>query len=98
MQQRLTTADGNDRCAHRTKPVDSREHLIRRNRVRKIIEFIAIRAGEIAAANWNDVHQQGMLCGSESLGDHAPLAHLSMDGEQSASNFLLSRHDLCKVE
>ena len=94
VQQRLTAADGYDRGAHGAQAVDSLEHLIGGNWLRKIIEFVAIRAGEIAATDRDDVHEQGMFRGGKSLDDHAPLTHLAMCGQQPASNFLLSRHDV----
>ena len=92
MQQRLAAADGNDRCAHRAQPVDSLEHFLRRHRLRKIVEFVAVRAGQIAAADGNDMHQQRMARGDKSLRDHAELAQFAMRREQFSANFLACGH------
>ena len=51
--------------------VDAAQHFSGVHRLREIVEFVAIRAGQIAAADRNDVHQQRMPRGRETLGEHA---------------------------
>ncbi len=92
MQQRLAAADGDDGGAHRAQQVDAAKHFLGGNGLGKIVEFIAIRAGKIAAARGNDVHQQRMPRGNHAFDDHAQFAQLAMRGAHFLSNFLLQGH------
>ena len=81
MQQRFAAADGDDGGAHGAQAIDAAEHILGGDRVREVVEFIAIGAGQIAAARGDDVHEQRMLGGDEALGDHAQLAQAAMSAE-----------------
>ena len=61
MQQRLSPADRDDGRSHARQNVQALLHLFQRHRRREIVEFIAVRASQVAAAGRNDVHQEGML-------------------------------------
>src|SRR5579864_6132406 len=60
MKQRLAAADRNHGSAERREAVNAAEHLLQRHRLREIVEFVAIGAGEIAAADGNDVREKRM--------------------------------------
>ena len=54
--------------------VDAAEHLLQRNGLGKIVELVAIGAGEIAAANGNQVRENNVIGTSEAPSNHPPLA------------------------
>ncbi len=55
MQQRFAAADGDDGRAHFAEAVDAPEHFLERHRLGEIVEFVAVGAGEVAAADRDDV-------------------------------------------
>src|SRR5580692_10325746 len=71
MQKRFATTDRDHRRAQFVQFVDSLEHSRSRNWLGKIVVLIAIFAGQIASANWNDVRQQRMIRGHERASNHA---------------------------
>ena len=72
-----------DRRAHLRQAVDPPQHFGGVHRLREIIEFIAVRAGQIAAPDRNDVHQQRMPRRNQSLHHAAHFAHTRAPGPQS---------------
>src|SRR5215470_12417510 len=92
MQQRLAAADGDDGGAHRAEPVDPAEHLVERHGFRKIVEFVAVGTGKIAAPDGNDMSQQRMARGHQTLRNHAHFAQLTVRRKKLAPNFGDSRH------
>ena len=93
MQQRLAAADRDDGGAHCSPRRSMRRNISSSGHgLGKIVEFVAVGAGQIAAAHGNDMHQQGMPRGSETLGEHPDLAQLAVRGEQFPANFLAGIH------
>ena len=74
VQQRLASADGNDRGAERRQQIDAVEHLLQRDGLGEIVELVAVGAGKIAAADGNQVRQDRVALGGKPFGNHAPLA------------------------
>ena len=74
VQQRLASADGNDRGAERRQQIDAVEHLFQRDGLGEIVKLVAVSAGKIAAADGNQVRQDRVALGGKPLGNHAPLA------------------------
>src|SRR6476646_6730198 len=74
MQQRFTTADGDQRSAQSRQLVNAAVHLFQRNRIREIVVLIAIGAGEIAAPHRNDVYLNRMISREQTLRDHFEFA------------------------
>ncbi len=60
MQQRLAAADRDHGGAQIGQMVQAVLHFIERDGAREIVEFVAIRAGEIAPPDGNDVDEQRM--------------------------------------
>ena len=89
MQQRLAAADGHRRGAHGAQPVNAPEHFLGRHRLREIVKFVAIRAGQIAAPYGNDVDQQRMAGRDEGLGELLQFAHPAMRRGDLFANFLV---------
>jgi hypothetical protein len=87
MQQGLAAADGDDGGAHGTEAIDAAEHFVRGDRLREIVEFVAISAGKIAAADGNDVREERVSGGDEALGEHAEFAQLAVRGADFSANF-----------
>jgi hypothetical protein len=83
MQQRLAATDRDDGSAHRAEAVDPPEHFLGRHRIREIVEFVAVGAGEIAPPNGNNMHQQRMASRNQAFGDHARRTQLAMRGQDS---------------
>ncbi len=92
VEERLAAADGDDGGAHGTQAVNAAKHFVERDRVREIVEFVAIRAREIAAANRNDVREKRVARGGEPLREHAELAELAMRRAYFPANFLCGCH------
>ncbi len=74
MHQRLAAADGDDGSAHAGQDVQSAFHLFQRDGLGKIIKFVAIGAGQVAAPVGDNVHQDGVLGGNQGLANHAQFA------------------------
>ena len=64
------------------------KHFFQGHGLGKIVELVAIGAGQVAAAHRNDMHQQRVARGSQPLGEHLELAQLAVRGEEFAANFL----------
>ena len=92
MQQRLATADGDDRRAEGSEAVDAAEHLVERDGLREIVVFVAIGARQIAAPYGNDVREQRMLGREQRLGNHAPASRGAVRREQFSPDFLARVH------
>jgi signal transduction histidine kinase len=74
MQQGLAAADGDDGSAQRGQHVEALAHGFERHRFGAIVVFVAVGAGQIAAAHGDDMRQDGMVRGNQSLVDHAQFA------------------------
>jgi hypothetical protein len=94
MQQRLAAADGDHRGAHVREQIDAAFHFVDRHRVREIVEFVAVGAGQIAAADRDDVNEQGMARGEEAPGHAAQFARARAQGTQSPPHFDVASHKL----
>src|SRR5581483_2930763 len=71
MEQRLASADSDDRGAQVRQLVHTAVHILQRHGLGKVIELVAVLASEIAAAHRNEVRQQRMI-GSEQSAQHFP--------------------------
>jgi len=60
VQERLAAADRHDRRAEISQTVDPANHFRDVDRLREIVEFVAICAGQIAASGRDDMHEQRM--------------------------------------
>jgi hypothetical protein len=61
MQQRLSATDGDYRGAKIAELVNPFNHLVGRNRLRKIIKLVAVGASKIAATDRNQVREKRMI-------------------------------------
>lgn len=93
MKEWLAPADGNNGCAKVTEAVNSREHLIGGHGLGEIVEFVAVGAGEVAAARGDDVCKERVAGGEEPLHDHAAISQHAMPGEELAPDFRSKSHD-----
>jgi len=84
MQQGFTTADGNERSAQGCEFIHAAVHFFQRNGIRKIVVFIAVGAGEIAAPHGDYVDLNGMVGGKQTLRDHFEFAKSTVRGPQPA--------------
>ena len=71
VEQRLAATDGDHRGAKLCQFVDPPEHRLGRDRFGEIVVFVAVVAGEIAAADGNNVRQQRVL-GRDQSAQHLP--------------------------
>ncbi len=85
VEQRLAPADGDDGGAHIGQQVEPPLHLAERHRLREIVKLIAICAGEIAAADGDDVRQDGVTLGQQPFCDHPPFAQAGARKPQLAA-------------
>ena len=83
MQQRLAAADRHDRRAHLRQAIDPPKHFSKFHRLREIVEFVAIRAGQIASPDRNDVHQQRMPRRDQPFHHAVQFAHTRVREPQS---------------
>ncbi len=83
VQQRLSAGDGDDGGSEAAEVVDAAEHFVERYGVGEVVEFVAIGAGEIAAAHGDDVRHVGVVGRAEGVADGADLAGLAAHGEPS---------------
>ena len=90
MQERFAAADGNNGRADFAQPVDPANHFRGVHRLRKIVKFVAVRAGQIAAPDRNDMHEQRMARGEQSPDDAAQFAGARAPGPQSPRVFVLN--------
>src|SRR5439155_21714883 len=70
MHHGLAATDRDDGYLEILTPVDTADHLVGRNRWRKIVVFVAITAGEIAPARWYNVGKQYVFGGGQPPGYH----------------------------
>ena len=84
MKQRLATADGDDRGAQCSKPVDAAKHLRRGDRLGEAVKLVAVSARQVTAPDGDNVSVDGMAGGEQSLGDHPPLADATAGGASRA--------------
>ena len=61
-----------------------RNIVVGRHGLGEIVEFVAVRAGQIAAPDRNDVDQQRMVGGRETLHDHLRAAEVSLNRFEAA--------------
>ena len=78
VQERLAAADGDDRSPHVREEIETVFHFLHGYWLRKIIEFIAVSARQVAPPRGNDVHQERVLGGNQRLRDGAQFAHTCM--------------------
>ena len=95
MQERLAAADGDDGGAQRAEPVNAAEHFLGGNGIREIVVFVAIGAGEIAAAHGDDMDQQGMAGGKQAFREETNLAQLAVRGTERLADFFSRGHGVC---
>src|SRR5713101_2130026 len=69
MEKRFASADRNDGGPQRGQPIDTTEKLRRRNGVRNLVELVAVGAGQIAAADRNQMNVDRMTSREHALGD-----------------------------
>ncbi len=86
MQQRLAAADRNHRRPQRSQLVHSLKHHFGGHGLRKIVVFVAVLAGQVAAPYGNDMRQQRMVRRSERARDHARPPQIAMEGLQTAAH------------
>ena len=94
MEQRFAAADRDNRGSKRRQLVDALQHLLGSDRFREAVEFVAVSARKIAAADGNDVCIDRMPCGGQPLDDHAPFAQPPERAAQLASESLLKGHQI----
>src|SRR5215470_999391 len=61
MHQRLAAADRDHRCAQFAEFIDPVQHLLGRDRLGEVVEFVAVRAGQIATPDRNQMRQQRVV-------------------------------------
>ena len=96
MEERLASADGDDRGAERAQAIDAGLHFFERHGLGEVVELVAVRAGKVAAAHGDDVRQQRVFGREQRFGNHAPAAQGAMGGEQTALDFRASGHSFCE--
>ena len=74
VQQGLAAADGDDRGAQAAEVVDALEHDFGVDRTGDVVVFVAVGAGEVAAADGDDVRHDGVAAMSGAPGEHSDLA------------------------
>src|SRR5262245_37650984 len=89
MKERLAAAERDDASAELGELVDPSKELVGQNRFGVVVELVAVRAGEVAAANRNDVRRDGPCRVTEGLREHARLA----ESPSEAANAAGQRHD-----
>jgi len=92
VQQRLAAADRDDGRPQLAQLVDAAEHGVQRDWAGDIVEFVAVRAGQIAAAHGDDVGQQRVLGGNNRLGHGAQAAGFADQASHAAAEFGRGRH------
>jgi len=92
MQQRFAAADGHNGRADFAQAVDPANHFRGFHRLRKIVKFVAVGAGQIAAPDRNDMHKQRMARGDQSMDDAAQFAGARAPGPQPPPRFRAEWH------
>jgi hypothetical protein len=85
MQQRFAARNCDDGRAQRAQFVDAAEHFVRGHWLREIVELVAVGAGQIAAADRNDVRKDRMVGGSQGAGGHGCPAQVAVQGLGTAA-------------
>ena len=85
MQQRLAPGNRDHRRPQRAQFVDAAEHFVSRHWLRKIVELVAVGAGQIAAAHRNDVRQQRMIGRGEGAHRHGSSPQIAVQRLHSAA-------------
>ena len=73
------------------------DRLIERYRLREVVEFVAVGAGEVAAAHGDDVRQHGVALGGQPFGDHPDLTGAAMEAVPRAFETFGYRRHTVKV-
>src|SRR6185437_3099689 len=66
--------------------VDAADHFRGWNRRRGIVVFVTVGAGEIAAPDGDDVSENRMVRGAQTIGDHSPFPEFPLRGNQTSPN------------
>ncbi len=85
VEQRFAAADGDDVGAQIGQAVEPLVHGLDGHGLRDIVVFVAVAAGQVAAAHGNHVRQHGVIRRSQSLEDHAPFADAPVNAPIGAS-------------
>jgi hypothetical protein len=80
MQQRFTAAERNDLRPKLRKPIDAVQHVSRGYWRRDFVVLVAVRAGEIAAPDGNDLRIDRVPVALERASDHFCLTKASRQG------------------
>ncbi len=91
MQQRFAAGDGNDAGAETRQMVDAAQHLRQWDRVRDLVELIAIGAGEVAATHGHNMRHIGMAGRGQGMADRGQLADSSGGCLRAAGHAAASR-------
>src|SRR5215471_14004993 len=92
MKQGLAAADRDDRYAESGEFVDAREHFGERNRLRGVVKFVAVSAGEIAAPDRDDLSEHRASAMLHGGSEHADLAATAADGGDLFAQGITDRH------
>src|SRR6266568_1185008 len=79
VQQWFAPADGDDGSPHARQDIQAFLHLLHGHRLRKIVEFVAIRARQVASPRGDDVHQEGMLRRNQCFRNRAQFARARVE-------------------
>jgi len=85
VQQWFAAAERNDAGAEIGEQIDPPDHFSHRNRLREIVELIAVCACQITAPGGNDVGEHRMVGRTKSFGQHQPFARTAVYGNQTSS-------------
>jgi len=82
VQQRLTTAEGNDSGAKSRKKIDTAQHHFGQHWIGSFVVFVAIGAREIATADRDDVGKDGMMPRFDRTRKHPRLTIAALERSQ----------------
>jgi hypothetical protein len=85
MHERLAAGNGDDCGAERAQLVDAAVHFVDRHGLGKIVELVAIGAGQIAAAHGDDVRQQRVVGRGERMRGHLRSADIAVQSFGAAA-------------
>ncbi len=88
VQQRFAAGDRDDGGAEASQVVDASQHLVERHGIRKVVVFVAVGAGEVAAAHRHNVRHIRVPGGHHGRPDRTQLTQLARHCLPAA----LSRH------
>jgi hypothetical protein len=80
VQQRLSSADGDDGRSQPAEVVDAGQHLLGVDGLGDVVVFIAISASQVAAPGRDDVSHHGVARVDGPPGDHRQLADPALEG------------------